>query len=631
MKTYRFSLQAFVIFNFLIFVQYPSYPQGGTSVPTPSDSSAADISDSLSSARKSNTSLWKIKADDTDELIAEDVVDYVKILPNAFSLDLGSLGQFSPLVFRGLTPQEGVILIDDFIVEDPINGFLNSNIFPINFVEDITYRGAGVFAPLGAQALGGIFQVNTYHFQGKQPYSKVILRAGDFGYSDIGAIFGLPVTKSISFLIGGNRQEFDGFTFDADHEGSRIHAEILYHPNENFSLRYSAFSNKDKVEIPAPLLPDLVPPTSNGKRKENRSDHTFSLKLGNLLQNNNQSQGKIFISRLLQETLGDSLLFKNRTISFGIGLQHDLIAGNHWLSFGGELKLHDLNSARLGDRWDGIGHVFVRDVYRFVKNLALGIQARLEKHDDYSIALQPSGQLSYEVSPLSTLWFGVQRVRRYPSFAERYWPTQAFRGNPNLTEEKGTAFEIGFRLNKENHFKLETALFRHRVEDWIGLTILGDSIAFGPLNLGSRTIHGLDFKFVWNYLPGGEFGFIGSILQMEEDAPEKQLQAPEFSVYSYLEMGHRFFQDFVYVTLRLIGRFFGKRHGLLYNTQDAILPQITTLGETALLDGKLTFHFTDAAISLSMENLFDKRYQLVPSFFAPPKTFRFGIEWEFLD
>ncbi|MFQ6115158.1 MAG: TonB-dependent receptor plug domain-containing protein, partial [bacterium] len=448
MKIYRYSFKALLIFNFLIFVRALSYSQEVPPHPTSRDSSAVNLSDSLSSARTLSASLWKIKSGEINDLIAEDIVDHVKILPNVFSLDLGSTGQFSPLIFRAATLQEGSVLIDDLIFEDPINGFLNSNIVPINFVEGIVYQGAGAFAPFGVQALSGAFQVNTFHFKGSQPYSKVILRAGDFGYSDIGVIFGLPVTQSISFLIGGNRQEFDGFTFNAGHGGSRIHAKILYNPNEDFSMKYSAFSNKDKVEIPAPLLPDLVPATPNGKRKENRLDHIFSLKLGNLLQNNNQFQGKIFISRLLQETSGDSLLFKNRNISFGIGLQHNLIAGNHWFTFGGEIKLHDLNSARLGDRSDSIGHVFVRDVYRFVKNWALGIQARLEKHDDYSIALQPSGQLSYEVSPLSTLWFAVQSARRYPSFAERYWPTQVFRGDPNLIEEKGTAFEIGFRMNK---------------------------------------------------------------------------------------------------------------------------------------------------------------------------------------
>lgn len=590
-------------------------------------SSQLDSSTSVDSLEKSRLTKWSVTGLEAKRFLGEDIVDFVRLLPNVLPLDLGSLGQFSPLTFRGATSTEGTLLLDGLPFEDPILGFLNSNTIPINFVDDFSFGGAGALAPFGVQAPAGILQFNTYQFQASQPYSKVIFHAGDWGYSDLGIVFGLPLSKSSSFLIGGNRQGLDGFVLNSDHTGSRVQIKLSHHPHNQFSLNYSILLNRDNVEVPAPHLPDLVPGLSNARRKETRSDQVVSLKLGDLQKSNKQVLARVFFSRLLQQSFGDSLLFKNRNHTLGAGVQFDWLSGIHWITLGGEFKIHDLNSFQLKDNSDQFGHIFVRDNIRFAENWVLGIQGQVEKHDDYSVALNSSGNLDYALTPQANIWLGVQTSRRYPSFAERYWPTPFFQGDPSLSEEKGTAFEIGFRMNRENSFKLETALFRHQVEDWIGQTVLADSTAFGPRNLGFRSVHGLDIKFVWNYLPAGEFGFIGSFQQVEENAPEKQLQVPEYSIYSYVQMSHSFFKHYVFVTLRLVGRIFGERFGLIYQ-DGSLFPGITTLGQTAVLDGKMTFEFTDASIFLSIENLLDKKYQRVPGFFMPPKTFRFGIEWE---
>jgi len=90
------------------------------------------------------------------------------------------------------------------------------------------------------------------------------------------------------------------------------------------------------------------------------------------------------------------------------------------------------------------------------------------------------------------------------------------------------------------------------------------------------------------------------------------------------------FEKYVYVNLRLIGRVFGESSGLTYENSPS-LPSVVKLPETTVFDGQISFQFSDARLSISMENLFDKKYQLVPGFFMPPKTFRFGISWEFWD
>jgi len=610
---------------FLFYFLYVHLVYAQSQHPTPDSSSSDTVRVAIETAGH-----WQADSQATAGLIAEDAVDWMALLPSIFPLDYGSLGQFSPLTFRGSSPQAAAILLDDVLLDEPIHGFANSTNLPINLIHKIEYAGA--FAPYGVSAAAGLLLLDFYQFHGKRPYSKVLFRAGDWGYSDIGVTFGLPVTKSTSLLISANRQELDGFQPQSNHEGSRIFGRIAHRASDVLEFRYSAFLNKDEVEVPAPLLPDLVPQLTDAKRKENRFDQVLAVRVGNLATKNHQLRGRLIFSKIVQESFNDSLLFRNRNFTFGAGFQQDLILGNHHLALGGEMRFHDLSRRRLSDHADRVGHIFVRNAFWVAEKIELGAQLRVEKHSSYSAAFTPSAHLKFVWSPQNQIWLGAQRAKRYPSFAERFWPTTFFLGDSSLVEETASAFEMGVKTSLKNQFRLETAVFTRSVQDWIGpAAALLDTIQIlRPQNLGTRTIHGVDFRLIWNYLRGGQFGLVGSYWHLREDELAKRLQVPKYVLYSYLEYGHYFFRKFVFITLRVDGRLLGERFGLTYQSGTSI-PQTTMLDADVILDGQITFEFSDAKLALSMENLLNRHYQLVPGFFMPPKTFRFGVDWEFQD
>ncbi len=634
---YIFNIRWFLVYFLICPIEV--FPQIDDEIPTKKDSTTIVKSDTANLAIDKMDVFWYHNKKELGSLIAEDVGDFVKLLPEVVPMDLGSLGQFSPLSHRGATPQQGKILIDDQVWEEPIYGFINATNIPINIVEEMTYKGAGAFLPYGAQSMEGVIQVNTYNIQAVRPYSKIHFRTGDWGYSDFGIMFGIPVSQSSNFVVGGNRQEHNGFYHydyngiqaSSKHAGSRIYSKLSYQPRAAFSLNYSAFINKDKAEIPATLQPDFIPIVSKASRKESRFDQMLSVKIGNLSSQNKIINGRLFISKIRQESSGDTLLFDNKNITFGAGVQYELHVGRHRLSAGGEIRFDHLTSAKLGNRDDQIGHIFVRDGFRITPKLELGIQGRLEKHDGYAAALNPSMHLYFDFSTNIKLWFGIQRAKRYPSFSERFWPELVYFGNPKLKPETGTALEVGMNVNKGKTFEFQSVIFTKFIQDWIGNSFFDPTVKiYGPINSGNRTISGLDFKFIWNYLPNGQFGFIGSYLILKEDESEKQLQVPEFNIYSYFELGRSFFQDYVFIKLRLNGRIFGKRFGPLY-TNNPYFPENGERSANAILDGQVSFQFSDANLSVSMENIFRTQYQLVPGFFMPIRALRVKIEWEFWD
>lgn len=581
---------------------------------------------------------WKVPASELERVIAEDIVDYGLLVAAAGALDHGTVGQASPFALRGMTPQQGVVMLDGMVLWNPLGGSTSTAVLPINLVEEFAFTGQGTLPAFGLQSPAGIVSVKTRTIAGERPYSKVQFRTGDFGHSDLGISFGLPINKSTHLLFSGSRQEFDDLFF-ADQDNiilekrdlvdSRFFGKVTY-KTRKVELTSVTLLNKNKVEVPVPLLPDLVPQLTNPRRRSTRLDEQIVAKVRNLSGSSDELQARVHFSRIRQESLGDSLLFDNKTVMVDGAMQNDILVGNHRFAFGGGARLFSLDSKALKDHTDSFVHLFVRADFALTSRLSIGLQGRSEKYAGYSARMLPSLRLDYTFSEQTVLWFGARQAIRYPSFSERFWPSESYVGNPDLGVEESSALELGVKWAARPNLNIESTIFANRVDDWIGNTLLKDAPAFGPQNLDRRTISGVDFKLVWDYLRGGQAGVVSSFLNVSQSEKVKQLQVPEYSIYSYLEYGHPFFEEYVFVRLRVSGRFYGERWGFVYPA-GASLPVFVSRSPLAVADAKVSLVFADATLTISYENLFDRRYELVPGFSMPPRMLRFGVAWEFLD
>jgi len=563
-------------------------------------------------------------------LIAEDILDYRLIFPALQAFDYGSLGQVSPLSYRGTSPDATPVRFGPFEILDPILGVSSAVAVPIHLIEGLSDNDY-ILDVATAPEVGGGLRLRPLSFADNRPYSRVFFRAGDWGYSDLGVFFGLPISESAKLMIAGDRQEYDGFGERMNHTGSRILTGISYRPHSGFALRYTSFLFKNDVKVPAPLLPDLFPYSANAARKENRWQQALTMQWGNLEHSNRQFDANLHVTRLQQETLGDSLLFDNRDLRVGLEIAQRFAVGSHVFGFGGNIAVDQLSSEQLGEQSDYQGYGAIRYSYRPDGRTTVSGQIGVQKQDDFALDWVAVGHVNFDVTQDNRLWLGAKKAVRYPTLAERYWQSSFFQGMPHLAAEKGYSVEIGYGVRIPPSLLFQAQVFTRRVDDWIAndyLTEVGDR--FGPQNFGSRTIRGVDSKLIWTVFRDTEFGFIGSYMNVAESASEKQLQIPEFVVYSYFETGHLFFDEFVFIRLRLSSRLFGERHGLFFASSTS-LPERTVLDPDAVFDIKFSFEFSDAALYVSWENLLDRRYQLIPGFFMPPRTLRFGVDWEFWD
>lgn len=586
-------------------------------------------SDTAKSQSNVDLKIRSTSAEEMREIILEDAADLLTLLPGVSAIDFGSLGQFSTFSFRGASPQSASIFWDDMPLVEPIHGTVHVSNIPINPVDR-------VYSLTAAENRAGALRFSPQPFSRKSPYSKVVFRAGDWEYTDIGVLLALPVNDRTQLLFSADRTETNGF-FSAPresdlapptlprHKGAHAFGKLSHAFNSKVSLEYSLLLNDNDVDVPGPALPDLVPHFSNARREENRLDQLLKVRLGE------RFEGRVLFSKIDQKTFDDSLLFDNSDFTTGIDLEQQRSLGSHSLILGAGTRADFLKSANLGNRNDWLAHGFVRDDFSFAESWRARLQLRVEKHQDFSLAVLPSATVNHHLSKKSTLSLNAQVTRRYPTFAERFWPTQFFRGNLDLNNENTAAVEIGMSTQVNSGLKVEAAIFTHRSTGWIGNAVVDTGAQiFGPLNAGARTVSGAESKLNWNYSRFGCAGLAGSYWKAWDDDPIKALFVPEYKLYGYLENGRHFFQKFVLVKARLIGRIFGPHVGWEYENNSP-LPTLRNLGTNAVVDGQISFKFTSARLLISMENVFDRYYELVPRFSMPPKTFRFTIEWEFLD
>jgi iron complex outermembrane receptor protein len=151
--------------------------------------------------------------------------------------------------------------------------------------------------------------------------------------------------------------------------------------------------------------------------------------------------------------------------------------------FGEELDIYDIDlqhQARLGARHDVVwglgyrlmndrvansaalafvpGHVthqwftgFVQDEIALVPDrLHVALGSKVEHNDYTGFEIEPSGRLSWQLSPSGLLWTAVSRALRTPSRIDRelFFPGQppyVLEGGPGFHSEEELAYELGFR------------------------------------------------------------------------------------------------------------------------------------------------------------------------------------------
>jgi len=208
-----------------------------------------------------------------------------------------------------------------------------------------------------------------------------------------------------------------------------------------------------------------------------------------------------------------------------------------------------------------------------------------------------------------------------PGFNDLYWPVL---GNPNLRPERGLNAELGLQYQAGN-WDMQLAHFQILIQDWIQWRPGADG-QWRPLNLLEGWSRGLEWRGQWHKKFGGgvqlrvqaQYAYTrASDLKASNEALKgKQLiYVPEHqgSIQEIL-----FFKNW---ECRLIQRMSGKR----YSSAD----NLSSVAAFGLADLYAAWHKKTFSANLSLQNLFNRQYEIVAFQPMPGIQLQAGLNWRF--
>ena len=207
------------------------------------------------------------------------------------------------------------------------------------------------------------------------------------------------------------------------------------------------------------------------------------------------------------------------------------------------------------------------------------------------------------------------RFFRNPTFNDRFWQPG---GRSDLRPEHGWSTDLGLRLEHRGG-RLEASAFLSRVTDQIQW-LPSEGGYWAPVNLGRIHSRGLETSYEWRWemahLSGGFFFTLTDARDWsDQTAPSYVRLLPRHQGKSHLSLHLGF------ARLSASARYVGRR----FITTDGS----SSLVPFTLIDGSLELDQRVGNVALTVsaaaENVFNLRYEVMPSYPMPPRLGRIGL------
>jgi outer membrane receptor protein involved in Fe transport len=263
----------------------------------------------------------------------------------------------------------------------------------------------------------------------------------------------------------------------------------------------------------------------------------------------------------------------------------------------------------------------------------VSVSARFDEFNNEPASSVGAGLKLFPVSPVGI--FGEYgRSSRFPTFQESSWADSTILRSSPIEKETHTFYRAGVELHLGDAGLLSVAGFDRSVEDAIvfqpAQTLYG-SRAVRILNIPKTHTRGVAASLNVHY---GPFAFEGTLLSTRyTETDTVKLLSPDLMMSGELTYRNKFFNNALDFKFGIRSHFMNAQHGMTINPQMMLYREYsdTTVSSWARLDLFAILKIGDAYVTLSYENLLDANYFITPVYPMPDRTFRFGINWVFLD
>jgi vitamin B12 transporter len=566
-------------------------PSSSPSIVVTATRTARTVDDSLAAVSV-------ITREDIERRQPQDLVDLLRTQAGVDLTRAGGPGGNISLFLRGTNSNHVLVLVDGVRVASATTGTFDWRSFPVGQIERIEIVRGPRASLYGSDAIGGVIQIFT-----RRPQDlELALGAGSHRTRDAEAAWGSTgptrgfVTATHRETEGFSAQNERGFSFDPDNDGLRqqsVSAGMETKLGEKARIELRGWQSRGSAQFDvgdSRLLNESVN-TRLLHATSSTWSQTFSLSAANdTLETSSFSTSRFATKRQMADWQNDFTLGQDSLLSAGLSYMHDQGENLSGTTTVFDNKQYDRAAFALWQsKWG---------------EYDLQIAGR---HDDYSSFgghNTGSAALGREFSSRTRGWISYGTAFRAPSLNDLFSPGFGglFAGNPNLNPERSRSLELGVRHRFSTDQTLKASLYDTHIEDLIAF----EGPGFQAINVAEATVRGLEVE---HGIASGAWRLTNAVTLQRtrnERTDTSLLQRPDAKLSTLLE---RDFSKRAAAGAELI---------LSSSRRDVSGGEIAGYGVVNLAARYALRR--DLTLEGRLENLFDKKYQLIDGFNTPDRS-----------
>jgi vitamin B12 transporter len=585
------------------------------------------------------TSASVITAKDIQAQEAETVLEVLRRVPGLDVVQTGSRGTTATVFIRGSESDHVLVLIDGVEVNSTTLGAFNFAHLTTENVERIEIlRGAGGTL-YGSQAIGGVINIITK--RGRGPLEAGISLEGGNGWTNRQVLTLQGEAGKLGYSFSAAHIDSDGFRkVNDDYRNLSTSARLDYRLTEDMGLKgifrfaktdVGLFNNNNFASQPDPNAREATTQYLGKLEWEQKIFKNWDYRIsGSMFKENIKDTDDVdectFFGFPCDSRTRDRFRPRTDTGEFQTNYRFD-----DWstTTFGVEYK------RRSADTSDGIDKAirnmgyYLQEQLQFLdKRLIMIPGIRLDDNQSFGTEWTPSVSAAYLLREIGTkIKAGYAKGFKAPTLNELFFPPAfgcpAF-GNPNLDPEKSWELNVGVEQDVlADRVKMGATYFHREVKDLIeGRPIPGDPFGcFRAVNVGSARFDGVETMLrIQIFAPlslDTQYTFL-NWSTADGTLPRRPKHRGSVGL-NYLQGGLN-----VNIAANIVGRRDDFRAESPFGNTTSPGYVRADLASSYVLPWRAPW-VKQTSVFGKIENLFNKKYEEVDGFRAPPFNFLLGV------
>jgi outer membrane receptor for ferrienterochelin and colicins len=554
-------------------------------------------------------SIEVIDQEEIEESSARNLAELLNTAGGVHIKDNGGITNRKDIIIRGMRGDQILILLDGQPYNNSNDGGLSFESIPVEFIEKIEVLKSPASAIYGANAMGGVINIITKNAENIEK-TNLKIESGSYDTQ--------KYNLSHSFVNNnhGLTLIYDKLSSDGHREKSSIEREDLflkynYQISKYSDLILSFKNNESETDYPgqdSDYLSDEYLATlffgasPSGSKEDNDQNINFTFK-----QNLEAKDRKVSFynnNRELKDLTLDTTTDINKK---GFSFMQTNYFNKHTLSYGLDFIEDGVETDNYNE--DNLNKaIFIQDKYVHNEKTIFNLGARYDDHEQYGSEFSPRLGMVYKFADNWNFNANVAESFKAPSYMDLYFPGY---NNPNLDPEKSVSYDFGFKY-MDDICQREISFFRRDIDQLIKYNFVKSK----PENINSATIKGIEFNTERQMNDNLDLGFNYTYLDANNDESQEQIGDMPYHKFG-LNMKY-IMNDTKYI---LNNRFTGERtDGSSNEDMDSYFISDFKIIKTVN---------DDTELKASINNLFDKDYEVVDGYPMPGRNYMLSISTKF--